>query len=108
MAKGAQLNAQELQQAAQLASKSPPTEAEVSVALQETFRFYNPRTGAHFFTTSTSERDSVLRQSPHFQYEGVAFYTSATQAPGLKPVHRFFGLDSGVHFYTISEAEKEG
>ncbi len=106
MAKGAQLNARELQQAAQLASKSAPAEAELSVALQETFRFYNTRTGAHFFTTSTTERDSVLRHSPHFQYEGVAFYTSATQAPGLKPVYRFFGLDSGVHFYTISEAEK--
>ena len=106
MAKGAQLNALELEQAAQLASNSPIAEANVAATLQETFRFYNTQTGAHFFTTSVGERDDVRRNSPSFQYEGVAFYTSATQAPGLMPVHRFFGLDTGVHFYTISEAEK--
>ncbi|MCB4824163.1 hypothetical protein, partial [Roseicella aerolata] len=38
------------------------------------FRFYNPTTGAHFYTTSVAERDSVMANLPMFNYEGIAFY----------------------------------
>lgn len=106
MAKGAQLNAQELNQAARPVGDSPASVPDVAVERQATYRLYNTQTGAHFFTTSIVERDDALRNTSAFQYEGIAFYTSATQAAGLLPVHRFFGLDTGVHFYTISEAEK--
>ena len=40
----------------------------------ELFRFFNTKTGAHFYTTSTTERDQVLSTLPQFTYEGVAFY----------------------------------
>ena len=106
MARGARLNAQELAQAAQLANSNPKAAPLAVTELQATYRFYNQQTGAHFFTTSTTERDDVQRHASSFLYEGIAFYTSATQAPGLNPVHRFFSVDTGVHFYTISEAEK--
>ncbi len=70
------------------------------------YRFYNSRTGAHFFTTSTAERDRVRDTLPAFSYEGPAFHTSHAAIPGLSPVHRFYNTHTGVHFYTISEDER--
>ena len=70
------------------------------------FRFFNNQTSAHFFTTSTAERDNVQATLPFMSYEGPAFYSSATTVPGLSPVHRFYNTQTGVHFYTISEAER--
>lgn len=71
------------------------------------YRFYNASTGAHFFTTSTTERDSIVATlSPPFSLEGVAFSVASTFSPGLSPVHRFFNTQTGVHFYTISETER--
>ena len=71
------------------------------------YRFYNGSTGAHFFTTSTSERDNVVADlSPPFSLEGEAFAVANAFSPGLSPVHRFYNAQTGVHFYTISEAER--
>ena len=71
------------------------------------YRFYNGRTGAHFFTTSTTERDNVVATlSPPFSLEGEAFSVASAFSPGLSPVHRFYNTQTGVHFYTISEAER--
>ncbi len=70
------------------------------------YRFYNTRTGAHFYTTSESERDNVRNTLPFMSYEGPAFKTSRSAVPGLSPVHRFYNTRTGVHFYTISEDER--
>lgn len=71
------------------------------------YRFYNSSTGAHFFTTSTSERDHIVSTlSPPFSLEGAAFSVASAFAPGLSAVHRFYNTRTGVHFYTISEAER--
>ena len=71
------------------------------------YRFYNSSTGAHFFTTSTTERDSIVATlSPPFSLEGAAFSVASAFSPGLSPVHRFFNTQTGVHFYTISESER--
>ncbi len=71
------------------------------------YRFYNSRTGAHFFTSSTAERDTVISKlSPPFSHEGVAFSVASAFSPGLSPVHRFYNTRTGVHFYTISESER--
>jgi hypothetical protein len=70
------------------------------------YRFFNPGTGAHFFTTSTTERDNVINNVPALNYEGPAFHTSNTSVAGLSPVHRFYNNSTGVHFYTISESER--
>jgi hypothetical protein len=57
--------------------------------------------GNHFYTTSVSERDNVIRSgSP---YEGVGFYGSLTDTS--TPVYRFnLGNE---HFYTISAPERD-
>ena len=46
------------------------------------FRFYNNQTGAHFYTTSASERDHVIQTYPQFIYEGVAYYVYTSGSPG--------------------------
>ena len=71
------------------------------------YRFYNNSTGAHFFTTNTTERDNIVATlSPPFSLEGSAFSVASTFSPGLSPVHRFYNTQTGVHFYTISETER--
>lgn len=71
------------------------------------FRFFNSDTGAHFFTTSITERDNLVSMmgSP-FRLEGEAFSVASDFSPGLSPVHRFHNTQTGVHFYTISEEER--
>ncbi|MEP2757784.1 MAG: CAP domain-containing protein [Hyphomicrobiales bacterium] len=69
------------------------------------YRFYNTLTGAHFFTTSIDERNSVITNTPTMTYEGNAFDSNATDAGGGAAVFRFFNSSSGVHFYTASADE---
>jgi len=70
-------------------------------------RFYNERTGTHFYTIDGIERDKVLNLYPWFDYEGVQFYAYKTQVSGSQPVYRFFNTRTGTHFYTIVTAEKD-
>ncbi len=70
-------------------------------------RFYNERTGTHFYTMDQAEKDQVLRLYPWFDYEGVQFYAYKTQVAGSAPVYRFFNSSTGTHFYTIVPAEKD-
>lgn len=71
------------------------------------YRFFNVQSGAHFYTSSVAERDLVIRNSPQFQYENVAFYAYAQPASGLSSVYRFFNTANGAHFYTINQAESD-
>lgn len=110
LAKGADLNRAELLRAAQ----SAPVGSDIGKALAQAssssrvaaYRFYNSLTGAHFYTVSETEKQSVQDTQPQFLYEGPAFYASGVAAPGLSAVHRFYNRQTGVHFYTISEDEK--
>jgi hypothetical protein len=38
------------------------------------FRFFNRLTGAHFYTSSAAERDSVNARLPQMAFEGIAYY----------------------------------
>ena len=39
------------------------------------YRFYNTKTGAHFYTASAAEADQVIATYPGlFNFEGVGFY----------------------------------
>jgi uncharacterized protein (DUF1800 family) len=69
-------------------------------------RFYNEKTGTHFYTIDTAERDKVLSLYPWFDYEGVQFYAYKDTANGGQAVERFFNTKTGTHFYTISQSEK--
>ena len=69
------------------------------------FRLYNPRTGNHFYTRSSSERDSAISNHSYVS-EGTAFYAYPDQNSGKSPVYRFYSSLTGDHFYTASEGEK--
>ncbi len=71
------------------------------------YRFYNNRTGTHFYTISAAERDAVVAQYPWFTLEGVAYYAFTAPENGASPVYRFFNKQTGTHFYTISLAERD-
>ncbi|MFY3383778.1 trypsin-like peptidase domain-containing protein [Paracidovorax sp. MALMAid1276] len=71
------------------------------------YRFFNSKTGAHFFTSSASERDFVIRTYPEFSYENIAFYAYAQPTAGQSTVFRFFNQNNGAHFYTINQAESD-
>lgn len=96
----ADINRKTLQQASggEMVSKA--------VARATMYRFYNKRTGAHFYTISTAERDQVIANMPDFTYEGAAYEVYGQTGTGLSPVYRFYNTRTGTHLYTISESEK--
>lgn len=70
------------------------------------YRFYNTRTGTHFYTASEDEKNSVIAKwSSTFQLEGVA-YNVSTNSSNATPIYRFYNKRNGTHFYTASEDEK--
>ena len=71
------------------------------------YRFFNPHTGAHFYTASGPERDVVISTlAGTFDYEGVAYGVVATPA-NSSPLYRFYNRKNGTHFYTASPTESE-
>lgn len=71
------------------------------------YRFYNTQSGTHFMTANTFERDYIIKTTPHFRYEGIAFYAYSSGTAGLSPVYRFYNRLADAHFYTISQAERD-
>lgn len=67
------------------------------------YRLYNRWTGEHFYTSSSSERDSL--KSVGWAYEGVGW---TAPAAGAK-VYRLYNpyVPGGDHHYTLSEAERD-
>ena len=74
---------------------------------EEVYRFFNPSTGVHLYTTSEVERDDVIERLDNFTYEGAKFYAFENPVEGSIPVYRFYEPTLGVHFYTPSEFEKD-
>ena len=70
------------------------------------YRMYNNLSGAHFYTASEEEKNTVLATLDYFSLEGVAFYVFLWPEQGTLPVYRFYVPETGSHFFTISEAEK--
>ncbi len=70
------------------------------------YRFYNTRTGTHFYTPSAAERDQVIARYPGtFVFEGVAYETKASR--NTQALYRFYNKRNGSHFYTASTAERD-
>lgn len=78
-----------------------------STGLSPVHRFFNTRTGVHFYTISETERRHVAATLPHSAYEGVAYHASVLAGPGLVPFFRFYVPGKGFHFYTASVAERD-
>lgn len=77
-------------------------------ATEEVYRFFNTKTGGHFFTTSEGERDEVIATNRDYKLEGVGFYDFAVdQGAATEEVYRFFNTKTGGHFFTASEGERD-
>jgi len=71
------------------------------------YRFYNKRTGTHFYTASEDEKATVINTlSAIYQYEGSAYSVNTASPSNMRPLYRFYNKRTGTHFYTASEAEK--
>lgn len=71
------------------------------------FRFYNLRTGTHFYTADTGERDNVINTLGYlYHYDGVAYSVSSFDGFS-QPVFRFYNRLAGVHFYTADAGERD-
>ena len=75
-------------------------------ATEAVYRFFDQANGTHFYTASSTERDSLIAAQPSMSFEGTAFYDDATQQAGDSPVYRFFDSVHGTHLYTESAAEQ--
>jgi hypothetical protein len=71
------------------------------------YRFFNYRTGAHLYTTSIIERDTVRNFVDQWLYEGEKYSVELTNEPTTIPVHRFWQSAIGSHLYVTSETEKD-
>ncbi len=77
-------------------------------------RFYNTKTGHHFFTVNEDEIEYIKHQIAQanwsFEYEGTAFkvypWDPNESAQGLEvPVHRFYSSVYNRHVFTASPSE---
>jgi len=70
------------------------------------YRFYNMRTGTHFYTASEAEKNNVVAtMSSTYHLDGVAYTVSSYNASAT-PVYRFYNVRTGTHFYTADGNEK--
>ncbi|MGV8082752.1 MAG: hypothetical protein AB2L09_03825 [Coriobacteriia bacterium] len=71
------------------------------------YRFYNMKTGSHFYTASETERYTVIKKYPTvYKFEGIAYSTNTANTANSVPLYRFYNVKTGTHFYTASEDEK--
>jgi hypothetical protein len=75
------------------------------------YRFWSNRLGDHFYTTSASERDSIIAtyDTNTWQYEGVAYYVypQSSTVAGTVSVARFWSPELQTHFYTADDSERD-
>jgi hypothetical protein len=71
------------------------------------YRFFNLRTGTHFYTADPTERDSILRNmAATYRLDGPAWTVNTASPCNSVPLWRFYNVRTGTHFYTASDAEK--
>ncbi len=72
------------------------------------YRFFNKIQGNHFYTMSSTERDTIINNlSNTWNYEGITYNAYQNQAYNTTPLYRFFNTNTGFHFYTASSTEKD-
>ena len=66
------------------------------------YRLYNPNSGEHFYTGSSSERDNLTAVG--WRYECVGWVSPKTSQT---PVYRLYNPNAGDHHYTTSASERD-
>ncbi len=81
--------------------------ADPLTGVKPVYRFFNNTTGAHLYTMSEVERDSISGNLSHYTYEGVAYHGYESDRPGATPLYRFYNPEIDAHFYTPSAVERD-
>ncbi|AWN43679.1 matrixin family metalloprotease [Methylobacterium durans] len=84
----------------------PPTQTSDGSDVNAVYRFYDTRTGDHFYTTSAAEKAQILKSLPSYQYEGVGWATPQ-DGPNTIDVFRFYDTKTGQHFFTTDAGERD-
>ncbi len=73
------------------------------------YRFFSQADGAHFYTASELERNTLVLSRPDLVYEGAGLNAIAnpTTDASASAVYRFFDTQYGTHFYTASTVERD-
>ena len=74
--------------------------------LNPAYRFFDTKTGDHFYTTSPVEKQQIEQTIPYFKYEGAAWSTP-DKAANTVDVFRFFDTATGDHVLTTSLVERD-
>ena len=68
-------------------------------------RFFNTKTGVHFYTPSKSETNNIIANPDwNYNYEGVAY---EALSEGGTELYRFYNAKKGYHFLTASAEEAD-
>lgn len=79
----------------------------VTVSPSLVWRFFNTRTGTHFYTADPAEKSDVINNLGWlFAYEGEAYSVNTGSPSNMRPLYRFYNTRAGTHFYTMDEGEK--
>ena len=78
----------------------------IDTAAAPVYRFFDSVFGTHFYTSSATERATVIATRPDLINEGIGFYEHTTAQPGDVAVYRYFDNTVGTHFYTSSATER--
>lgn len=66
------------------------------------YRLYNPNSGEHFYTSSSSERKDVIEDG--WTDEGVGWYAPISSDT---PVYRLYNPNGQEHHYTMNKSERD-
>lgn len=78
------------------------TNVEAQSFVAKMWRLYNPNSGEHFYTASTTERDHLYDVG--WNIEGYGWTSPTTRG---EPVYRLYNPNAGDHHYTMSAEERD-
>ena len=67
------------------------------------YRFFNKKSGVHFYTMDEAEKARVMAMTSMYTYEGIAY--NVTSDPMGIPIYRFYVPARNAHFYTADSSE---
>ena len=70
------------------------------------YRFFDTKSGSHFFTSSPDEDKTIQATRPGLVSEGVGYYEYNSQQRDTSAVYRFFDTNQGTHLFTASASER--
>ena len=88
------------------ASVPDPVIQSPTPAADPVYRFFDTRTGSHFYTTDLGEKQQIQQTLPSYTYEGAP-WAAPVKSAATHDVFRFFDTRTGDHFYTDNVGERD-